>query len=101
VATVHQLLDPSEANIEFRTLADLRRESAAFLVPAFVERVGRVEGAGGGEIVDAALAIRNVLAHRSAQAVRVMNERVAAFPTHPRLRKKACPRTASGPTSAR
>jgi hypothetical protein len=89
VATVHHLLDPREANIEFRSLDELLRRSADLLVNQFVARVGQVDGAGGGEIVDAALAIRNVLAHRSAQAVRVMNERVAEFPTYPELRKQS------------
>jgi hypothetical protein len=89
VATVHQLLDPREANIEFRSLDDLLRRSADLLVNQFVARVGQVDGAGGGEIIDAALAIRNVLAHRSAQAVRIMNERVADFPTYPALRKQS------------
>jgi hypothetical protein len=89
VATVHQLLDPREANIEFRSLEELLRRSADALVNRFVARVGRVDGAGGGEIVDTSLAIRNVLAHRSRQAVRVMNEQVAALPSYPRLRKKS------------
>jgi hypothetical protein len=89
VATVHQLLDPREANIEFRSLEELLRRSADAHVSRFVARVGRVNGAGGGEIVDASLAIRNVLAHRSGQALRVMNERVAAFPSYPSLRKKS------------
>jgi hypothetical protein len=44
--------------------------------------------AGADELVDAALAIRNALAHRSRRAVREMNERVAAFPSYAHLRKK-------------
>jgi hypothetical protein len=89
VATVRHLLDPGEGNIEFRSLEELLRRSADLLVRRFVERVGRVQGAGGDEIIDAALAIRNVLAHRSLKAVRVMNARVAAFPTYPMLRKQS------------
>jgi hypothetical protein len=89
IETVRELLDPRGGNIEFHTFEELLHRSGDQLVRRFADRVGRVRGLGGGEIVDAGLAIRNVLAHRSARAVRVMNEQVAAFPTYPQLRKKA------------
>jgi hypothetical protein len=84
VDTVRELVDPGEGNIEFRSCEDLLRRSADLLVPTYTGRVGAVDGAGGGEIIDAALAIRNVLAHRSIRAVRTVNERVTAFPSYPR-----------------
>jgi hypothetical protein len=75
---------------EKRTSSSGRSTTFSAAAPtSFVARVGQVDGAGGGEIIDAALAIRNVLAHRSAQAVRIMNERVADFPTYPALRKQS------------
>jgi hypothetical protein len=89
VQTVRELLDPGEGNIEFRSFEELLRRGADVLGRRFVDRIGRVHGAGGGEIVDAALAVRNVLAHRSTRALKLMNEQVAAFPSYPSLRKKA------------
>ena len=50
----------------------------------------------GHELVDAAIAIRNVLAHRSERSVRNLNEKVAAFATFPELHKPKVSRDGIG-----
>jgi hypothetical protein len=86
VARVRELLDPGEGNIEFRTYEELRSRSRAQLAPRFVARVETLAGAGE-EMMEATIAIRNTLSHRSQKATRLMNERIAAFPSYPMLRK--------------
>lgn len=85
---VRDLLDPREGNIEFRTLQDLAERANQELAPRYAARTATLMGAGANEIVDAALAVRNALAHRSRRAVREMNQRVGEFPSYPVLRKK-------------
>lgn len=87
IARVRELLDPGEGNIEFRSFDDLRRRCRDHHVSKFVARVELLDPAGG-EIIEATLAMRNTLAHRSSRAVRVMNECVAALPSYPMLRKE-------------
>ena len=86
IATVRELLDPGEGNIEFRSYDDLRHRSRDHHVPKFVARIEQLDGAGA-EIIEATLAMRNALAHRSVKAVKQMNTLVAAFPSYPSLRK--------------
>jgi hypothetical protein len=88
LADVRDLLDPQEGNIEFRSLQALAVRVNDELAPRYAGRVNALLGAGAGEIVDAALAIRNALAHRSRRAVREMNQRVGSFPSYPMLRKQ-------------
>jgi hypothetical protein len=88
LSEVRALLDHSEANIEFRTLQDLASRANQELTSTYANRVSALMNAGADEVVDAALAIRNALAHRSRRAVREMNEGVAAFPSYAELRKK-------------
>ena len=88
VATVRRLLDPDEKNIEFRTFQHLLKRSTDCHASKFISRIAGLKAFGGDEIIDAALAIRNVLAHRSTKALRTMNERVAAFSHYPALQKK-------------
>jgi hypothetical protein len=85
---VRELLDPREGNIEFRSLAELAERANQELAPRYASRTSALVNAGADEIVDAALAIRNALAHRSRRAVREMNQRVGAFPSYPSLRKQ-------------
>lgn len=85
---VRDLLDPHGRNIEFSSFDDLRNRGHRYLQPRFASRVQTLADAGAGEIVDAGLAIRNTLAHRSRQSVHVMNQHVRAFPSYPMLRKQ-------------
>jgi len=85
---VRDLLDPSEGNIEFRGLQELTQRANQELAPRYAARTAALMGAGANEIVDAALAIRNALAHRSRRAVREMNRRVGEFPSYAVLRKQ-------------
>jgi len=87
VNEIRDLLDPGERNIEFVDLQALATRASEELAPRYAARVSALLGAGAGEIVDAALAIRNVLAHRSRRAVREMNGCVGSFPSYPMLRK--------------
>lgn len=86
--TVRELLDPGGRNIEFASFDELRDRSHRHLQPRFAGRVQSLYGAGANEIVDAGLAIRNTLAHRSRQSVQLMNQRVRTFSSYPRLRKQ-------------
>lgn len=86
VARVRELLDPGEGNVEFRSFEELQRRSRDHHVPRFVSRVEQLDGPGA-EIIEATLAIRNTLAHRSIRAVKQMNTCVASFPSYPSLRK--------------
>jgi hypothetical protein len=85
---VRELLDPREGNIEFHTFGDLVERANQELAPRYGTRTSVLLNAGADEIVDAALAIRNALAHRSRRAVREMNQRVGAFPSYATLRKR-------------
>ena len=85
---VRELLDPREGNIEFRTLQDLAERANRELAPRYAGRTATLMGVGANEIVDASIAVRNALAHRSRRAVREMNQRVGEFPSYPLLRKQ-------------
>jgi hypothetical protein len=87
VDEVRELLDPKRGNTEFATFSDLSRRANQELVASYASRVNTLAAAGADEIVDAAIGIRNALAHRSRRAVTIMNQRVAAFPSYPQQRK--------------
>ncbi len=96
LADVRELLDPTERNIEFDSMQDLAKRAGEELAPKYTARAAAVISSGGDEIVDASLAIRNVLAHRSRRAVIEMNRKVAAFPSYPDLRKQTMSRDGLG-----
>jgi hypothetical protein len=96
VSTVRKLLDPAEGNIAFPVMERMRQRSRRELAAGYAQRVQTVCNAGGGEIIDAVTAIRNVLAHRSQRSVRAMNACVSAFPTYPALRKQSMSRDGIG-----
>jgi hypothetical protein len=86
---VRQLLDPGGRNIEFRDTASLAQRAHRDLAPRFATQARTLISSGAAELIDAALAIRNLLAHRSRQSVITLNQRVASFATYPALRKQS------------
>jgi hypothetical protein len=98
---VRRLLDPREGNIEFASLHDLAQRANQELAPRYAGRTSALINAGADEIVDAALATRNAIAHRSRRAVREMNQRVGAFPCIPCLESRRCPVMGSARASTR
>jgi hypothetical protein len=93
---VRDLVDPSGRNVGFRDFTDFEQRARRDLAREFNDRVAAVRRVGGDEVVDAASAIRNVLAHRSDRSVREMNARVGAMPTFPDLRKPTMSRGGIG-----
>lgn len=87
VQDVRGILDVHERNIEFANVEALADRAHRELAPRYAARVQAVVDSGAAEIIDAGGAIRNVLAHRSRQAITIMNSMVASFPTYPALRK--------------
>jgi hypothetical protein len=88
VSEVRALLDPHNRNIEFDSFQAFTDRTHRELAPTYANRAQALLDAGAGEIIDAGLAIRNTIAHRSQNAVRVMNRQIAAFPSYPDLRKQ-------------
>jgi hypothetical protein len=88
VSVVRALLDPHGRNIEFENFQAFTDRAHRELAQAYAGRAQALLNAGASEIVDAGLSIRNTIAHRSQNAVKVMNEQIAAFPSYPDLRKK-------------
>jgi hypothetical protein len=54
LADARELLDPNEANIEFRELRDLASSAHQELAPRFANRVSTLMSAGADEIIDSA-----------------------------------------------
>jgi hypothetical protein len=96
LADVRDVLDPTGANVGFRDFDEFERRGRRDLAKQFVDRVAAISRVGGDEVLDAASAMRNVLAHRSDRSVRAMNERLAAMPTFADLRKPRVSRDGIG-----
>lgn len=93
---VRDFVDPTGRNAAFRDFADYEQRARRDLAKEFNDRVAAIRRVGGDEVVDAASAMRNVLAHRSDRSVREMNARVGAMPTVADLRKPTMSRDGIG-----
>lgn len=101
LADVRDLVDPSGRNVEFRSFEEFETRVRRELATQFVERVAAIRRAGGNEVVDAASAMRNVLAHRSDRSVKMMNEQLAGMPAFEELRKPRVSSQGVGASSPR
>jgi hypothetical protein len=71
------LLGRSEDNYPMRSAGQLRADANQYLIDVFAKRAGRLTGHQHA-VLDATLAIRNVLAHRTPRAVHAMNSKLRA-----------------------
>ena len=81
-AVIEELMDPRGSNLTFRNSEELRDGAARYLTPA--HRAG-IEGLNDQDqkTIDALIAVRNHLAHRSGQSHNTMNQVLALGALHP------------------
>lgn len=87
VGVVRELLDRHGRNLEFADTQELVTRGSVELASKYATRTQTLMSSGVHEVIDAALAIRNVLAHRSPSSVERLNGQIGDFPTYPLLRR--------------